>query len=278
MLSPHLGDQMLTPFRGMHDIALQSRVRHFNPHRVQWALGMASLAYSSHASSSSGSTLELPYEPSPFMVTRKFKTSGSLDLLCLFFILPSCHRPNFSSASEELFFSSICFYFRQHWDCVGVVAFWTLWEGKLQSHQTYHSDIFQCICPVHYYAQSTLVSFFSFSCNTKCLLFFSLLRYVTGSRKGVDIFQESGMEGGGNGMKMRKRLCSALLVIHFCVLQTCQILFFFFSLFLFGLSVPACFSLLVNWEVYILFLLYQWLFLLFTPYLKLFVSIDQCQK
>lgn len=169
---------------------------------------------------------------------------------------PATTGPVVSSVSGELLFSSPCFYFRQGWDCMrGAGSLWIAWKGKLQSNLTYPSDILQCICPMHCYAKGTLVSFTSFSCNTKCLLFFSLLTYVTGSQKTVGTFQKSGMEQGGSGMRMRKIPCSDLLIIGFYVLRTCQFLFIF-PVFQFGLSVLACFSPLVCWRVYFLFLLY----------------------
>ena len=147
---------------------------------------MASLSYLSLASNFSGSSLELPCEASPLTVARKFKTSASSDL-CFLFTPPNYHRPGFLLSLRGIVLHSHLFLLSIGLGLCGGGCILDFVEGKLQSNETYYSDILQCICPVHYCVKSTLVSISSFRCSTKCRLF-SLLRYVARSRKGAGIF------------------------------------------------------------------------------------------
>lgn len=89
-------------------------------------------------SSSSGSNLELPYEASPVIVTKKFKTSASFNIFSAFSShLLTTTGLTFPLSIKGILFSFDCFYFRQGWDGVGVAAFQITWEGTLQSNQTY---------------------------------------------------------------------------------------------------------------------------------------------
>ena len=81
-------------------------------------------------------------------------------------------------------------------DCVGG-------EAAKQSDILLRYTTVQMSC----YSQSILVSFSSFSCSDKCLLFF-LLRYVTESLKGIGIFRNQ-EEKLGECDKDEEKNCSA---------------------------------------------------------------------
>lgn len=126
-----------------------------------------------------------------------------------------------------------------------------MWEGKLQSNHTHYSDTLQCRCPVHCYAKRLLS--LALVAMPNVYFFSPLLRCVTRNQKGVGIFRN---QEGKVGEWDKDEEITVLLYF----LYTFE--FFRFAsfspspAFLFGLSVWACFSPLVHWEVYILFLLY----------------------
>lgn len=115
------------------------------PHSVQWNLGMPSLPYSSQVSKSSDSVLELPYKP---LKVRKLKIPASFDFSAFSSYLLATTGPSFSSASGELLFISICFYFRQGWNCLGWLHFELCGRGscKAITHitQTHYSADVLC--------------------------------------------------------------------------------------------------------------------------------------
>ena len=200
-------------------------------YRVHGNLGMDPLPYSSHASSSSGSAMELPYEASCLIVTGKFKTFVSFDL-CFLFILPSYHQPRFSTQFQRNYYSvlSVSILVRVGILWVGATALWIVWERKLQRNRTLLRHIIvhmshTLLCQEHpgFFLQFQLQHQMSA---------FLLLAYICNRKpEGTWHFLEvkNGTQGGGSGTEMRKIPCSDLLVLCFYVLQTCQSLSFFLS-------------------------------------------------